>query len=511
MDPLRTYTRPGGALTMQVQTLMPCGFKRLPVDLLPIYSAMSGDRAIFYAPRLVCVLDKRDAPAVLRCFEHLAFEPPRSENPRPTSPPGAWHAAAQLVQAARAAAREANDASRQEFRAECLTLYVNNQCNLRCRYCYSQPGADMKGAVSAEGVRAASRLVAGMCAARNAPFTLAFHGGGEPTLDRPQVDRLLDIAGEEAARAGIHLRTYIATNAVVSEGTARWLATRFDLIGVSCDGPPEFQDRHRPGRDGRPLSEYVGLTMARLQQHGRPFHIRATISRETVGRQAEIVSYLADRYAPCEIRLEPVYVNPSGEAPLEVSHAATFVSGFLSAQTAGAARGIPVTTSITRPEAVYGPYCNVLRRVLNLVPGDVGTGCFLHSRPDGLARRGLQTGWFDSTRGVFRVDAECIRSLITRCSERPDGCLDCLCSCQCTYGCPDRCALEAPATPPLHEDERGSFRCLVNRMLMECMIVEAADQAWTRTQREYCREVRDPQRMLRVVVCRDGQIDEVRP
>jgi hypothetical protein len=43
------------------------------------------------------------------------------------------------------------------------------------------------------------------------------------------------------------------------------------------------------------------------------------------------------------------------------------------------------------------------------------------------------------------------------------------------------------------------------------MIVEAADQAWTRTQREYCREVRDPQRMLRVVVCRDGQIDEVRP
>ena len=496
---------------MQAQTLMQRGFKRLPVDSLPIYSAMNGDRAIFYAPRIVCVLDKRDAPAVLRCFERLAFELPRSENPRATSQPGVWHAAARLVQAARAAVREATEASCQEFRAECLTLYVNNQCNMRCRYCYSQPAADREDAVSAEGVRAASRLVAGMCAACNVPFTLAFHGGGEPTLDRPQVDRFLDIAGEEATRFGIHLRTYIATNAVVSEETARWLATRFDLVGVSCDGPPEFQDRHRPGRDGRPLSEYVGLTMSRLRQHGRPFHIRATISRETVDRQAEIVSYLADRYAPCEIRLEPVYVNPSGEAPLEVSHTAAFVSGFLSAQTAGAARGIPVTTSITRPDAVYGPYCNVLRRVLNLVPGDVGTGCFLHSRPDGVARRGLQTGWFDSTRGAFRLDTECIRSLITRCSERPVGCLDCLCSCQCTYGCPDRCALEVSESSPLREGERGSFRCWVNRMLMECMIVEAAEQAWDSTQRGYCREVRDPQRMLKVVVYRDGQRDEVRP
>ena len=496
---------------MQAQMLRHSVFRRVAADSLPIYSALSGDHALLYAPRFICVLEERDAPAALRHVERLAFEPPRRENVRATSLCGARHAAARIVKTAREAAREVTEASRQEFTPECLTLYVNNQCSMRCRYCYSQPEATMNGTVSPEGVRAAARLAAGMCAARNSPFTLAFHGGGEPTLDPRHVDRLLDIAREEAGLVGLHPRTYISTNGAVSEETARWLAVRFDLVGVSCDGPPEVQDRHRPGRDGRPLSEYVGRTMSTLRRHGRPFHIRATISRETVYHQAEIVSYLADRYAPDEIRLEPVYVNPSGEALLDVSHAGAFAGGFLAAQRAGEARGLRVTTSITRPDAVYGPYCNVLRRVLNLVPGDVATGCFLESRPEGVTRRGVQTGSLDSTHGVFRMDAEYIRSLITRCSERPVGCGDCLCSCQCTFGCPDRCALEASESSPLREGERGSFRCLVNRMLMETMIVEAADKAWTRTRRGHCQEVRDTRSMLDVAVYRDGQRDEVRP
>ncbi len=422
------------------------------------------------------------------------------------------HAAARIIQAAREAAREMTEASRQEFMPECLTIYVNNQCNLRCRYCYSQPDVSVNRTVSADGVRAAARLVAGTCATRNIPFTLAFHGGGEPTLVTQHVDRFIDIAREEAGVFGLHPRTYIATNGAVSEETALWLVTRFDLVGVSCDGPPEVQDRYRPGRDGRPLSEYVSNTMSTLQRHGRPFHIRATISRETVYRQSEIVSYLADRYAPSEIRLEPVYINPSGEALLDVSHAAAFVNGFLASQTAGKVRGIPVTTSITRPNAIYGPYCNVLRRVLNLIPGDIATGCFLESRPDGVNRRRVQIGSLDSARRMFRIDKEYIRSLIIRCSERPIGCYNCLCSCQCTFGCPDRCKLEESVeSSSFREYEGGSFRCLVNRMLMEAMIVEAADKAWVSTKWGNCNEIWDKQRMLNVRVYKNGQRNEVNP
>ena len=30
----------------------------------------------------------------------------------------------------------------------------------------------------------------------------------------------------------------------------------------------------------------------------------------------------------------------------------------------------------TRPDEVHGPYCNVFRQTINLVPGDVAVACF---------------------------------------------------------------------------------------------------------------------------------------
>lgn len=501
MDLLPASGRSAETLTTQPQARWQSGFSRACPELPAVHVATAGDHAILYTPGVVCVLANRDLPAALRCIERLAKEPPAGEESQAVLQSEERRAAAHIVRAAREAVLQVARASDQAFAPECLTVYVNNRCNMSCRYCYSKPDAS-GDSVSAEGVRAASRLVAGACAERNVPFSVAFHGGGEPALDPQYVDLLLDIAREEARRFGLCPRTYISTNGAVSDDAAAWLATRFDLVGVSCDGPPEVQDRYRPGRDGRPRSALVEGTLSTLSRLGRPFHIRATISRETVERQSEIVSYMADCCAPAEIRLEPVYSNQSGEPPLAVADAAAFVSGFVAARKASAERGIPVTTSITRPDAVYGPYCNVLRRVLNLIPGDVATACFLKSRPSEVARRGLQTGSLDSTGTHFRMDEEVTRSLIARCSARPAACGDCLCSIQCTLGCPDRCVLEACDMPPLYGGERESLRCLVNRMLMESSIREAADRAWAAAREGHCQETQDAGSALSVTVLR---------
>jgi uncharacterized protein len=489
------------------------GFRRIGAGTLPIYcSAHEEERVLFYAPGLVCALDKGLSDAVHKEIERLWSQPFPRQDPTDTSLNLARHAAARLVRAAREAMHEIDAASTRAYSFECLTLYVNNQCNLRCRYCYSRPDGKIGGALSEQGVRDAAGIVAGMCAERNNPFTLAFHGGGEPTLGAQQIDRLLGIVREEAGRFGLHPRTYIATNGAVSEKTAFWLASRFDLVGISCDGPPEIQDRNRPNRNRQPSSGDVERTMATLKRYGRPFHVRVTITRDQVDRQAEIVAYLADRFSPAEVRIEPVYINPAGDAPMALSQVAAFVNAFLAAQKTGRERGIPVTTSITRPGDIYGPHCNGLRRVLNLVPGDVATGCFLYSRPEDIALRGLQTGSFDAIGGTFRLDGARIRSLIARCSKRPAGCDDCFCSSQCTYGCPDRCALEASGASSPTEDGRGAFRCRVNRRLMASMIREAADGAWTHalTREEGNGGLRkDKFSMLNTAVYRNGRKHEV--
>ena len=482
---------------MELQIYRPSAFRRVPADSLPVFAAVDKNRTTLYTPRLACVLDKGIAPAVMDYIEQFAAASPTGNVSCASFPSMAMQAALRIVRAARVAEDEMIEAAQQKFEPECLTLYVNNYCNMHCHYCYSRPGASRENRVSADAVRAASRLVARACAKRNNPdFALAIHGGGEPTLEKEHVTRLLGIVTEEAGQYGLRLRSYIATNGAVSEETAHWLATRFDLVGVSCDGPPSIQDSHRPGRNGQPLSKNVARTMSILRRHSRPFHIRSTITGATVGRQAEIVAYLADYHAPTEIRMEPVYSNPSAERPLGVSQVATFVDGFFSAQAAGETRGISVTTSITRPGAVYGPYCNVLRRVLNLVPGDIATGCFLDSRPEEIAHRGAQVGTFDVANGAFLLDTECIDTMIDRCSRQPDGCKDCLCSHQCTRGCPDLCALDTKESVHPHK----TFRCQANRMLLARTIHESITEAWNQTPDGECRTVHHPRRMLDVAV-----------
>lgn len=473
--------------------------------LLPIYWCADDQRVVFYAPRLVCILDERRASLVLSHIESIAAGAPAVVDSRAGLPLGsAWSTAVRLVLNARDAEREIADVSRREFAPECLTIYVSNQCNMRCRYCFSRPSSGPGETVSFKGVRAAARLVARECAERSHPFTVALHGGGEPALDPRLLERILGIATEESRRFGLRPRTYIATNGAVPEETARLLANLFDHVGVSCDGPPAIQDRQRSCSDGQPRSGDVSRTMRTLRRFGRPFDIRATITRETVDRQPEIVSHLADRYAPNEIRIEPVYANPSGDEPLHADRAAAFVRGFLEAQEAGRSRGVPVTTSITRPDSVYGPYCNVPRRVLNLVPGDIATGCFLESRPEGMTRRGVVVGSLDQTSGEFRLEGDNIRTLSARYATRYATCTDCLCSHQCTRGCPDRCVLESPAMLPDREGGSGGFRCAVNRLLLEATIRELVDRSWNATPRGDCRVMRDARSSLQVAAYRDG-------
>ena len=363
------------------------------------------------------------------------------------------------------------------FAPECLTLFLNNACALGCRYCHAAPGAEPDVPLSREALVEATGLVAASCAARGLPMTLVLHGGGEPLLDRAEAGRVLGIVREEAARAGVHLRTYVATGGVLPAETARWAAREFDLIGLSCDGPPDIQDAQRPTRSGAPTSAVIERTAGILRAEGARFHVRATITSETLDRQPEIVRYAAARLGPAEVRLEPVYANPGEIAALAPDDAERFVAGFMAARAAGAEAGVRVTTSLVRPDERYGPHCNVLRSVVNLVPGDIASGCFLESRASGIDRRGVRVGGpapadapARTSAPAFTLDDARIAALRIAATARPEECADCICALQCTLGCPDVCVLERDALAR----HVGSFRCRAQRMLMEQLVLDAA-------------------------------------
>lgn len=441
----------------------------------PVHVLQDRARTLYYVPALLCVVDATDS----------------------TAAPDAG--VVQRLGQARATLAAAEAAPR-AFAPECLTVYVNNRCHLRCAYCFSDLEQGRRGAtVDLPSLQAAAETVAASCAQHGLPLTVAFHGGGEPTADPRLLRRMVERVADVARRHSVGLSTYVATNGAVPRARAQWLAETFDLVGVSCDGPPDIQNRSRPDRAGRPTSGAVERTLGVLTRSGRRFHVRCTVRDQDFPRQVEIVDYLTAHWTPGAVHLEPVYANRSGCPTAPPALAAGFADNFMAARALGRTRGVAVDTSITRPAGPYGRYCNVLRNVLNLVPGGVATACFLHSRADTVAARGLAVGAHDSAAGVFRLDAPRWASLAGRCASRPPACATCLCSHQCTHGCPDACVFDTPAGAV------GGFRCHVNRQLMERMLREAAERAWTAARPGAWSNMQDTETGLAVAVRRRAE------
>jgi uncharacterized protein len=370
------------------------------------------------------------------------------------------------------------------FAPECLTVYLSNRCNLGCSYCYAAPAephraeqrlrlvrgdeADESFPVASERmVSAAARIVASHCAQVGKPLTLVLHGGGEPTLHWPLLQRVRAAADEAAAEFGITSWAYIATHGALPADRARWLASHFNLIGLSCDGPPSIQNANRPFAEGAPTAALVERTAAALRSAGTPFTMRATITPATVTRQREIVAYGSDVLGTRSIRFEPAYDGRRTSGPhFTASDAECFVEHFLHAKAVAAARGCDLQVSGLRPEEIHGPYCNPLREVLQVTPDGVGTACFLSTGQDSGDDTFMAVGAFDIDSGEFRIDAARAAHLRRLAARIPDRCESCMNVYHCARDCPDVCVMTASAA----EEREAGFRCRVHQLLARSWI-----------------------------------------
>lgn len=393
---------------------------------LPVFRLEDGERRVLYAPG------------------HLAVVPPGPVGPA---------LEAELQRRAEDAVREWDRRLAAPFEPECLTLHPADRCNLACAYCCSPAGNE--GPIDGRMARAAARRVARCCAGKGKPFHLVLHGGGEPTL---HWDRVRDLVAETrglADEAGIGWFGYIATNGVLPEERARWLAGHFDLVGLSCDGPPDIQDRQRPLAGGGASSSRIERTARAISDAGGRFVVRATVVPGTVDRQAEIVAYAHDRLGAAEVRLEPVFRTPGG---FIAEDAGRFVSGFLAARREARTRGCRLSFSGSRLDEIHGPFCDTLRDVFRLMADGSVAPCFLG---------GESVGKWDPALQDFVLDAERIAAHRLRTGLIPDRCRDCVNAYHCARECPEACTVNgAPG-----------FRCLVQRRLAETWILEAAAPA----------------------------------
>ncbi len=433
----------------------------------PIFRLDCSNDAIFYAPDYLVLVGRSDADR----FEKMLSSPEYDARY-----PLLTKLRDKLIHKAEEAVTARHRWQTSPFRPECLTLYLSNQCNLRCVYCYADANPHATLRLELNAIHSAARLVAQSCRQKNCPFTIVFHGGGEPTLDKNFVDQVLATLDQVAEEYEVPTFRYVATNGVMSQSKARWLAHNFDLVGLSCDGPSDIQDHQRPGQNERKTSQLVEQTAHILHEQGCRFQVRVTITKTSLHRQVEIVDYISQQLSPATIHLEPLYHGGRAEEATNFApaDAADFALHFLQARAKAAQYNVPLLYAGSRLNSNHGPYCQIFRNVLNLLPGDAATACFKMTTAAQAGQSDVIIGNFNQGLAPFIINHQLISELRQSLTPAFSDCRNCFNQFHCAGECPDRCLLTKARLPA--NVCRPGFRCQVQKTLAMATLLETAER-----------------------------------
>jgi len=214
-----------------------------------------------------------------------------------------------------------------------VTLLLTTGCNLRCTYCYASAGDAPPRHMPLQVARRGIDFASTNAKRRGATgFELAFHGGGEPTLNWKTLVGATEYARARACALGLDLRVTCATNGVLSDAKIDWFIANLQGASVSFDGLPESQDKHRRAINGSGTSKQVEQSIERFDQAGFPYGIRVTVTHDQTANLPESIHYICARFRPERIQVEPAY--PMGrwsEAPS--AETVAFIAAYRQART----------------------------------------------------------------------------------------------------------------------------------------------------------------------------------
>jgi len=190
-----------------------------------------------------------------------------------------------------------------------ITLFVTQECNLDCVYCYGLGGqyGSPGHMSSATGMKAVDWLVGRSGDVKKLSITFF---GGEPLLNFPLIQEIVEYAGEEGRRTGKEFEFGITTNLLLLDEKKLEFIQKHKLKPmVSFDGPREIQEKQRPFKSGRGSSYNASIPKIKQILAVMP----ETPCRATIVGDADPA---AVRESLCEIGFTSVHMAPDSESLL---------------------------------------------------------------------------------------------------------------------------------------------------------------------------------------------------
>lgn len=416
-------------------------------DKLPLFKISLGRQMVLYTPGL----SYKTADIPIRELQSFFMNPSGISDIELRGP------IMNLLEKAEDAERKWEFQGQEPFVPECLTIHVGNDCNLDCEYCYAAidgtGNRNLKGFPGSEVITASLEFIAERPGGNSKRLTVAYHGSGEPTLHWNRLTDTCDYIEQYARRKEIQLFTYIATNGCLDEEQIDWLAKHIDLIGISCDGPPDIQIAQR--RSGQKKYPPIEKVCKRILYRGGMFDIRVTVTRNTVLRMPEITDYLIEKCRARSIRMEPVYL--AGDRAFREEDAEVFVDQLNKSKTIASSHGAGLSYSGIRLGEIHGTYCDVSRNTVRVTADSKARNCFCFMND----RKEFITGGYNDLTSSFSLTAD-INELKRKAHMIPAECFKCINVYHCSRGCPDFCLFENGYNK---QQQFNPFRCRLHQLI----------------------------------------------
>ena len=184
------------------------------------------------------------------------------------------------------------------------TLFVTQQCNQACEYCYvGKTKARMSLALAGKIIHFAFE--------NTPPEEDIYFGffGGEPLLEFPLLKRIVDSIRAHPSYSPQRVKLSVVSNGTIfSLEIARFFRRHNVAFTVSCDGPPAVHDRFRRFPDGTGSSKLVEDTIRRALDALVYIPVNAVYRPETIDALPATVDYLSS------LGVRQIYLNPDFSA-----------------------------------------------------------------------------------------------------------------------------------------------------------------------------------------------------
>lgn len=171
---------------------------------------------------------------------------------------------------------------------EC-TLYLTENCNLKCNYCYEGNDKRSKTLNNQDLEKAISFIVQNNPQNENINLTFL---GGEPLLNKDAIYLCMDIINHKWSQSKELFKFHITTNGILLDKEIIKLFKRNNVdVSISIDGDKRTHNLNRRSKNGTDVYEDIIENMHLMQEMGLDFFVRMTVTENNAALLSANLQY----------------------------------------------------------------------------------------------------------------------------------------------------------------------------------------------------------------------------